>query len=259
MTSLRAVLVLLGLFLFTAQTIADSAIVVGYGDAYEPFAWVEEGQVRGIQVDFVEAVLVERMGLKVRHEGCPWNRCQREVRKGEKDAFFTVPTAEREEYTLKSLFPFYVTRFVMHTSRENRFRDQLSEVRTLEELESMTELRHVHMLGSGWHESALANMEHVQTSHGADMIPILLARDRADVYIEQAEMFRYQARQKGVLDEVISFDQFAAGALGWHLFIGRDSKHADVMSRIDLVLAEMTASGELQTLKRQIFAKYGVE
>ncbi len=247
------------LLLFSLSSHAEPELTITYGADYKPFAWDEYGIAFGIQKDFVEEVLGKRMGIKVRHESCPWKRCQQLVRQGEKDGFFTVPTAERSEYTIASSIPFYETHFVMHTAKDNPHLAQLKRVRRLTDLENMPDITHVHMLGSGWHEDALKNMKNVQKNVDAAKIPLILAYRRADLYIEQAEMFRYQAAQQGVLDQLVTLREPSIRKLGWHLFIAEDSPHARLMPEINATLESLRDSGELEQIKHSLFAKYGIE
>ncbi|MCJ8295716.1 MAG: transporter substrate-binding domain-containing protein, partial [Colwellia sp.] len=237
---------------------AETAITITYGADYKPFAWSEDGMPMGIQRDFVEEILVKRLGLKVIHESCPWARCQVLVEQGVKDGFFTVPTPQRTTYTLASKLPFYQTHFVMHSSINNQYIKQLSLVTSLKDLEKIVGLRHIHMLGSGWHINALKNMKNVSTILDASNIPMMLKLQRADVYIEQAEMFRYQAQKSGVLDEVITFTKPSIRKLGWHIFIGNKSKYQFLIPQINQLLDSLQASGKLEKIKQRIFIKHGI-
>lgn len=130
---------------------------------------------------------------------------------------------------------------------------------SLADLEQLDKLRHIHMLGSGWHINALKNMQHVSTITDASDIPMMLKLQRADVYIEQAEMFIFQAKKAGVFEEVVTFQQPSIRKLGWHIFIGHKSKFQFLMPKINKTLEELQASGELEKIKQQIFSKYGIE
>ncbi len=209
---------------FSVNGYSQESITIVYGAHYKPFAWGENNIAYGVQKDFVEAVLGGKMGIKVKHEAYPWKRCQRMVREGSVDGFFTVATPERAEYTMSSA-PFYETHFVMHTGKLNPNVARLKTVRSLEELERLHNINHIYMLGSGWHENALKNMKNITKNVDASTIPIMLKRQRADVYIEQAEMFRYQAKEKGVLEDILTLNEFTMKDLGWRIFIGNKSKH----------------------------------
>jgi len=243
---------------FSFESFAEDAITITYGADYKPFAWGEEGISYGVQKDFVEEILGKRLGIKVIHETCPWARCQQLVREGLKDGFFTVPTPQRAQYTKASSLPFYVTHFVMHTSKNNPNIKHLKTITSLKELEKTQSIRHIHMLGSGWHINALKNMKNISTIPDASNIPMMLKLLRADLYIEQAEMFRYQAKKAGVLDELVTLNETSIRKLGWHIFIGNKSKYQALIPKINQILARLHASGELEKIKQKIFLKYGI-
>lgn len=238
---------------------SDESLTIVYGADYKPFSWIEDGKAVGIQIDFVEEILSARLGIKVRHEAYPWARAQQMVRTGEKDGFFTVPTEERAGYATRSEKPFYITNFVMHTSTSNPIQNILVKIKSLQDFNNHPEIRHVHMLGSGWHNSALKDLENVQTVIDSSVIPRFLIYGRADVYIEQEEIFRYQARAQGLLDEIISISDNPIQSLGWHLFIGNESDYLYLVPEINELLKEMKANGELEELKMRLFSKYGIE
>jgi polar amino acid transport system substrate-binding protein len=78
--------VLLYIVIFNSYCIAEDTIMIVYGSQYKPFAWGGDDLVAyGIQRDFVEEILGKRMGLKVKHEAYPWQRCQVLVKDGQKD------------------------------------------------------------------------------------------------------------------------------------------------------------------------------
>ncbi len=237
---------------------AEETLSVTYGADYKPFAWGDNTVAFGIQKQFVEEVLVKRLGINVIHEACPWARCQALVKAGQKDAFFTVPTIERADYTEKTTLPFYSTRFVMHTSKHNPHIDRLNQIKRLEDLEAMPEIRHIYMLGSGWHDQALKNMQDISRIRDATKIPLLLTLNRADLYIEQAEMFRYQTKELGLQDKLLTFESPVIETLNWHLFIGKKSSKLSLLSNINQALTEMEESGELETIKQSLFKQFGV-
>ncbi len=255
--ALTAVLLIISISSYCSD---QDTITIVYGSQYKPFSWGGEDLVaHGIQRDFVEEILVKRMGLKVKHEAYPWKRCQLLVKSGEKDGFFTVPTKERKEYTIMCSIPFYKTRFVMHTGRNNPNIERLKTVTSISDLEKMPDLKHIHMRGSGWHIENLKRMKHVDEITDATKIPLLLKLLRYDVYIEQEEMFRYQAKELGVLQDIVTFEKPVMNVVGWHIFLGMNSRHRSIMPQINSMLLKMQESGELEKIKHEIFRKNGVE
>ena len=236
----------------------DTEIVIGFGEAYKPFAWNDHGVSAGIQADFVEEVLVNQLGLKIVRLACPWRRCQQLVKAGEIDGFFTVPTEEREAYTVKTAIPFYHTNFVMHTAKHNQNLLAFKSAKNLSDIEMLTYVVHVNMRGSGWHNHALRNVKHRTEVQDALMIPKMLVQGRADLYIEQAEMFRYQAKELGLLDDIITIADPVLYRMPWHLFLSTQSPHLSQLDKINQRLQELQQSGELEKIRQTIFHKHGV-
>lgn len=114
------------------------------------------------------------------------------------------------------------------------------------------------MFGSGWHETLLANMDNVVTVPNASVIPQMLVLGRADVYIEQREMFQYQAMTSGVLEEVTTLEQPSIMRNEWHLFISKNSRHLHLAPGITEVLKDLRQSGELEEIRQSIFNRYGI-
>ncbi|WP_164084745.1 substrate-binding periplasmic protein [Alteromonas flava] len=241
------------------NSVASQIITIAYGDAYKPFAYAGDREAEGIQVDFVEELLVTRLGLTVQHVSCPWKRCQRMVSEGTLDGFFTVPTSERESYTQESEIPFYTTDFVIHVAQKSPVIEQLRKVTFVPELLAMQELRHVFMRGSGWHEEMLKTAQNVTRVADASVIPMMLIQNRADLYIEQAEMFQFQAAQLGLDEQLLTLPRPIIQRVNWHLFISNKSSNITLLPRLNALLATLKESGELEQLQREIFARYKIK
>lgn len=259
MQTATKIVILLSLLTLSPLLTANGAMTVVYGADYKPFAWGDEQQAFGIQKDFIEAVLEKEMGLAVKHEACPWARCQILVKQGLKDAFFTVSTLERSEYTKSSTLPFYQTHFLMHTREGNPNIPKLEQVSSLEDLESLSSIRHIYMLGSGWHDNKLKNMQLINRLKDATKIPLMLELGRADLYIEQEEMFRYQAKELGVSRSMRTLTFPVMQVMNWHLFIGKKSPYLSLLPEINQTLKRLHESGELENIKRRIFKQYEID
>ncbi|MDM7859810.1 transporter substrate-binding domain-containing protein [Alteromonas sp. ASW11-36] len=251
-------IILICLTILISPVSASEVLKIAYGDGYAPFAWMGERQAKGVQIDFLDEILVQRLGFEVHHVACPWKRCQRLVENAELDGFFTVPTDSRAEYTEKTKSPFYTTNFLIHTKKDHPLLCEFQSIRSLEELLQMQGLRHVFMRGSGWHEQNLAGLKNITQVADAAVIPKLLVQNRADLYLEQAEMFKYQASQLGLQDQLVSLSSPVIKRQGWHLFIGKSSLHVGIVAQVDSLLEDMQSTGELEQLRRIIFARYGI-
>lgn len=237
---------------------SSDEITIGFGEAYKPFAWNENGVASGVQADFVKEILRNQLGLQVNLIACPWRRCQQLVQSGEIDGFFTVPTAERETYTVKTDLPFYYTNFVMHTAKDNPNLPKFMAVKDLADIKKLPNIIHIYMHGSGWHKQELKHVTRRVEIQDALLIPKMLVLKRADLYIEQAEMFRYQANSLGLLDNIFTLNQPIIYEMPWHLFISKQSPHITQLPTINHRLAGLKASGELEKIKMTIFTKNGI-
>ncbi|WP_051275377.1 substrate-binding periplasmic protein [Aestuariibacter salexigens] len=247
------------MLLFTHLVRASDTISIVYSDAYKPFVWEQDGKAVGLQVDFVDEILSAQLGLRVKHVTCPWKRCQLLVEEGDMDGFFTVVTPERERYTERTSIPFYTTDMVIHTANNNPYLQDILGISTKADLDTFAKkLALVFMRGSGWH---IANFQHWRNATQvteAWRIPEMLTELRADIYVEQAEIVRYQAQQLGLSEQLVTLTSPVIEQVQWHLFISQHSPHQNILSRVDARLLELTESGELDRIKQRIFSKYGL-
>lgn len=101
------------------------AMTVVHAEGYYPYHWQEDGVAKGIQIDLINEIVGRRAGIPVTNEVYPWSRCQLQVKSGEKDAFLTYPSNERKEYTEVVSIPFFVSEYIIFTSRDNAHIEEL--------------------------------------------------------------------------------------------------------------------------------------
>lgn len=236
----------------------SKVLTIAYSDAYPPFASADGSYAQGIQIEILEEIFADQLGYELRHVSCPWKRCQFLVKNGFYDAFFTVITPERLEYSTPISIPVYKTNFVLHTSHDNPNLSSILEVHNLEKLVNSKNVYHVHMLGSGWHEEAFRGLDNVLTVANAASIPLILAQHRADVYVEQAEIFEPQVRKLNLESEIVTLHNNVMKSMGWHLFISKNSDfHVDI-EKINDQLLQLQSAGILEEVKNRVFLKYGI-
>lgn len=227
-----------------------------YAQSFEPFSWRDEGgQARGILIDFLDETLGKRMGIKLKHEVCPWARCQLMVKLGEKDAFFTIPNASRRLYTLVSDLPLFQSNFVLYTGVGNTNIPRLRTAKTLSELKLLYGLTHISITGAGWHRVNLKGVKKRLEVVDSTRILEMLKQHRADVYIEQQALVQYQANKLGMSQFILEIPN-VMDATKWHLCIGRQSSFAEIMPEFNELLRSMDADGSLDALREEIFSRY---
>ncbi len=89
----------------------------------------------------------------------------------------------------------------------------------------------------------------------ATKIMELLKHNRADIYIEQTLLVRYQLKQLGMQADIVEIPN-VMDMTHWNLCIGKKSPFANLMPAIDQKLEEMQKNGALKKLQDKIFSKY---
>ncbi|WP_019613842.1 substrate-binding periplasmic protein [Psychromonas ossibalaenae] len=243
-----------GLVFFSAYGTAKEMRVV-FSDGYLPFSWQQDNQIKGILKDLLDEILVQRMGIKVSYEICPWARCQMMVKEGQRDALFTVSSTKRDRYSMKTELPLFISDFFIYSGANNKNLPLLQRVKNLESLLALENLRYVYLLGSGWHDQNLATAHHVTTVLYPAKILDLLKFNRADVYIEQAVSMNYQIKRLNLNQGIIQIPA-VMDHTSWHLYIGNKSDYISILPQLDRMLDKMQKEGSLQKLHDKIFSKY---
>ena len=83
---------------FSYAALAQEPMRLVFASELVPLSFKEQGQLRGILVDFAKEIFVKRLGQKVEMLVFPWERAQQMVMRGEADAFITVATEARRRY-----------------------------------------------------------------------------------------------------------------------------------------------------------------
>ncbi len=239
-----------------ADELPKRSLTVAFAENYPPFSSLaENGEATGILKDFLEALLRERLGVRISYGVYPWARGQELVREGVVDAFFTIPNDSRREYTTVSTRPLFVSDYYLYTGKTNVNAGLLHSINSLSELSQHQQLVHAHILGGGWHGTHLAQMKNVTVVRDSRRILELLRLNRVDVYIEQRPLMNYQLKQLGIQDEILEIPN-VMDATQWHLCISKQSEYTMLMPHVDRLLDDLAASGELETIRQNIFNRY---
>jgi len=227
-----------------------------YAQGYPPFSWQDEEGLHGILLDFVDALVKDSLGLPVEHEILPWARCQMLVEAGEKDAIFTIPTPQREEYTLITDIPIYTSDYLIWTGATNPKMESIQEVTSLDILAEKEELINTYILGGGWHTKHLGEMARKSVEVNSTDILRLLALNRADIYIEQEVLVRYQMSESDYGKDILMIPNII-DETAWHIMFSKNSESSDiVISSLNKLLHSMRQSGDLEVLRRKIYSNY---
>ncbi len=252
-TSLK--LLLLIFFLLPGSANAGG-MRIQYAQSYDPFSFSDDGlQTRGILIEFLDEILGRQMGIPIIHEICPWARCQHMVQHGKRDAFFTIPNAKRRAYTDVSSLPFFSSEYILFTGANNPHIDEIRNIKSIDELRRHTDLINICIIGGGWHTNNLKGVKHLVQVVNSTKVMELLKHNRADVYIEQAVLVRYQMKQLSMKADIVEIPN-VMDVTNWHLCIGRKSSFVDLMPTINRKLEEMQKNGSLKKVQDEIFGRY---
>lgn len=223
---------------------------------------VVDGEPAGIQKDLLNWFFKEYMKIHVQIEAMPWKRAQALVEQtNQSDGYFTSYTKTRVEDLdlLATQKPFYITAVKMHSWQGNPKNKDLSQLNSINDLLEMHQVKHVFLGGSGYHEEQFKDAKFISRLNSIHQVTnFLLDYKRADIFVEQSELFYPVAEELGLIDKVKTFNNIQFKKLYWHLYIRKDSKYVELMNDINRAMDRAIASGELLAKVQEIFVKYNL-
>jgi len=213
-----------------------------YFDSYPPRSYKSEGKMTGIIIDIIDIAVKNRLGIEVLHEGFPWARAQEMVKSGEFDALVTVPTPERETYTIIGKEPlFKFENFIATTADSNKL-DQLKQVTSIDGLKNF---KMVDYLGNGWAEKALKNLK-VYWLPNYEAIFTFLLQGKADAVI-LSEVGIRTIKNLGFQDRIVVLSH-PVSSVEFHLCINKKSAYRRILNDFDTEIRKMRDEGIIQKI-----------
>jgi polar amino acid transport system substrate-binding protein len=226
---------------------AATPMHISYFDYFAPFSFLNDKQeMQGVFVDVLIEALQNRMQIPLTHQGFPWARAQQMVREGYADAFCTVPTNERREYTEVSAEPLVTATFTMFTRRNGPNVAKLNDVKSLAELSPFLI---GHYLGSGWAHQKLGGMR-IDWATNLDMALRKLAYGRNDVFIDVAEVIRPRIKELKLENDLIELPQ-VLDTQQFNLCVRKESAFTKMLPDFDKVIRQMRLDGSLAAIYRK--------
>jgi hypothetical protein len=257
-----SIVVIVMFLFFPFKLFAGDSLHISLGDNYGKHAMVIDGKPAGIQKDLLDWFFKQYMQLNVQIEAMPWKRAQVLVEKTQQsDGYFTAYTKTRVDVLklVVSKKPFYVTSVKMHTWKGNPKIAALSKLKSVDDLLRMDDLQHIFLRGSGYHEEQFNGANLTYRLNSIRQIPkYLLDLKRADIFVEQSELFYPIAEDVGLIDKIQTLENIKFKSLQWHFYIRPDSKYVGLMKDVDKALSMAISDGTLQTKVQEIFSKYGL-
>lgn len=237
------------LSLFTLSVYAAESMNVVYYNDYEPISWQASGAMRGVLVDIVDEAIVKRMGIPVVHRGYPWARAQDMVKRGEADAFLTVVTQERKEYTVASEESILSLDFTAYISANSPRRKELEKVKTLTDLKPYLIGSYI---GNGWAKTRLTEHRQHLVPRISSVVQMLNAQ-RIDIVVDGAQVMRYNIHKLNLDDAIIELPPIFETAR-FHLCIRKNAVFTDKLAQFDEVIRAMRKDGTMD----KIYKKYQI-
>jgi polar amino acid transport system substrate-binding protein len=211
-----------------------------YFDDFAPYSWRDEqGKMRGLMIDVMDRVAVQ-MGLRVHHEGYPWQRAQKLVRVAQADGFVTIATQERRTYALIVEEPVTTTILTIFTQLAHPRMAEFQRASRLSDLKMFTFLDY---LGNGWGKENLAGFTVHQTIN-VDNVFKMLAAGRGDLMVTDPLVARFKLNKLGLSGQVVEVPLLLT-SIPFNLCIGKHSRFNTRVNEFNRALQQLRQSGEL--------------
>lgn len=223
-------------------------------DPYAPFHWNDQETKKsiGIFVDMCDELIGRRMGYKVEYKEYPWKRAQVNVANGVEDAFISLPTPERREYTVSGKVPFVVMTRVIFTQPDNPYLGKLKAVKKVTDLKSMPKLHILDYIGDGWGEKYLEQQLGFELDKVAqvDQVVNKLSVKRGDVFIEEPMIVNFKIRELKLERNIIQLTN-SLDNTEFKLCISKKSPFAKEVDAVDKHLTEMVKDGTMAKILKK--------
>ena len=225
---------------FSTPTSASDYIRVVFSDSYAPLSWGEHDKVGDILVDTLDEVLRHRLNQRVQYEGYPWVRAQKLVQLDEADAFVTVPTAARQEYTVCSQEPVIIVNVAIYTYADHPKMDQLKAVKSYDDL---VDFQIIEYAGNGWAKEKFRDLN-VSWVPALENTYTMLAKQRGDVLVRNEFNFDYFSRNLDLGGKIVRLP-VNLSSVKFHLCIRRSMQPEALLQRFDEEMAALRESEKL--------------
>ena len=219
---------------------------ISYNDDWSPYSYQgRDNQAHGILVDLLEEALVKRMGLEVEHFSYPWNRVQLNVQQGAQDAFITVPTAERLQYTVSSEETAFVVEMRAFVARASAHYPALLKVRNVAEF---SKFRVCDIYGNGWARRLYdSNWIQVAWFRNNQIVMEQLQHGNCDLSMGATEVGLQLIRGLGLEQELTVLPE-VFDSMRFTLMINKDSPYVGILPAFDRTIREMHKSGAIERI-----------
>ncbi len=238
-------IIIISLLFFASPLFAKETMKLVYYDDFAPFSWEDNSkkQMRGILIDVVNEVIQKQLEIPVSHKGYLWAEAQQKVRNGEADAFISVPTPERREYTQISVEPLIIGSVTLFTANKNPRMEELKKVRKISDLVGFDLLDYT---GNGWAKKTFYDFN-VEWYAKVDDVLLQLAKGEGDIFVHSSQVANYTINTLGLQGKIIEIP-VVLESIDFNLCIRKDSPYVNSLAKIDAIIRKMRADGSLQKI-----------
>jgi polar amino acid transport system substrate-binding protein len=227
-------------------------LIIAYNDDYAPYSYVENGVVKGILPDVLNALLASMPDMKVLGVGLPWRRVQAEVRNGIADAMCTFASEERQQFTFFHKVPVVTLQPHLFFAVDSPQRKAIESVTRREQLMA---LRVVDLKGNNWAEQNLKDFPNITFNPDHDAVFRLIMSDRGDVHVSLSPIVtQWRIKKLGLpQDRILSKPApFVASEVPFHLLIRKTHPRAgDIFKYLDNALRKPGAAKQIEEITRR--------
>ncbi|MCP4160783.1 MAG: amino acid ABC transporter substrate-binding protein [Deltaproteobacteria bacterium] len=215
-------------------------IIFAGAESGKPLCWIENGVVKGYQIDLARELFQKRLGLKLVTKAFPWKRAQHMVKIGDADFLITANLPFRQKYSVANQQQIMNYNMSLYTYKKH---PKLNQIKRIKTLEGLRPFRIGAYLGSGWANIYLKDKGYnVEWVPGANLNIKKLAHGRVDICVESPLMIYSIAQQLGVWDKIQPLN-VSVYDLHFYILISKKSKYLSLLPLIDEVIKDMKRDG----------------
>lgn len=249
---MKSFLIIPFLFFFTLNIYCEQKTITyafGSGD-WIPIIYNDNSKnngYRGLYVEILEEIFVNRLSIGLKYEAFPWKRTQMRVEKGEADFLITVATNDRLKYTVSSSMPLLELYMHIYTYKGHSKLDLINQIKDPNDILTLN-LIPVSNLGNGWHKENIDRFG-IPTLYVKEdtNIALLLAAKRADIMIEAVIPMNNEIKKLGLSNKILLTDA-KFGPVKFYLLMSKKSNNLDLMPMIDKAITDITTDGTLDRI-----------
>ncbi len=214
----------------------------------------QDNEFSGFFHDIVIEVFNKGLGIGVAIEIYPWKRCQAMVKNGSADIMVTIPTSDRLAYAVTHSRPIWIKRRILYTYHNH---PDLANIQQLNSLAAIKNggYRVVSYLGNGWIEKAVMGIDiPVVFATSVDGMYRMLAAQRGDLIIEEKSLAAPRIAEQRLSGKIIETSGVGSES-GFHILIGKQSRFAHLIARVDREVETMRRSGRLDQIVQRYTTK----